>query len=189
MLDYLPAHYCKRNRLFSTYKNPERRINDSYHRERTKSSDKSLDQLYRQYLQICWEKPYYGYLCMLTYQNLAELGSTRLAWCVFRVAVGQRVTWGQQFFLILPHTQKSCPHPHPVRTLLYIPTPSCCIYSHPTPVIFIPHHLCNLHNYTQTVYCTLYLCASYHCLHMYNIMDNTVTAMVVLPYAVSPFPH
>jgi len=68
MLDYLPAHHCKRNRVFSTSKNPERRIHDSYIRVRTQNSDKPLDQLYRNYLEKCWKLPYYGYLANGNYR-------------------------------------------------------------------------------------------------------------------------
>lgn len=60
MLDYLPAHYCKRNRLFSTSKNPERRLYDNYHRERDANLHTAVEHLYMKYLQICWDKPYYG---------------------------------------------------------------------------------------------------------------------------------
>ena len=66
MLDYLPAHHCKRSRLFGTNKNPERRLFDNYHRERDASSTVSLEQLYRKYLQLCWNKPYYGYVHKVT---------------------------------------------------------------------------------------------------------------------------
>jgi len=71
MLDYLPAHYCKRNRLFSTSKNPERRLYDNYHRERDANLHTAVEHLYMKYLQICWDKPYYGYTVISSFTPIS----------------------------------------------------------------------------------------------------------------------
>ena len=68
---------------------------------------------------------------------------------------------------ILPHSI-----PHPKILSLSTPCPHTTT-SHPNPILLHlsppAHHLCNIHSCTQTVHCTLYLCASCHRLHMYRI--------------------
>lgn len=61
LTQYLPAHLSKRNWLFHTSSNPEKRLAQKYTEKVTKfTGQETMDALYRKYLETCWNLPYYG---------------------------------------------------------------------------------------------------------------------------------
>jgi hypothetical protein len=62
MMDYLPAHFCKRRWLIGTKENPEYRLLNSYQIQAEELQTLDIENLYRRYIETCQEKPYYGYL-------------------------------------------------------------------------------------------------------------------------------
>jgi hypothetical protein len=58
--EYLPTRFCKRHWILKTHENPEYRLLESYGARKADNAVQDLEDLYRSYLKLCWDLPYYG---------------------------------------------------------------------------------------------------------------------------------
>jgi hypothetical protein len=74
---FLPAHFCKRNRIFGKESNPEKRISASRQSRESELRGYSMSRLYQEYVNFCRQKPYYG--CAFFHAQVEHPGTRLLS--------------------------------------------------------------------------------------------------------------